>query len=1330
MLSKQPMVLDYPCFCALFIARGLETLPSHLLAIVPVADPGKSSTDTVCLRSEPKTVYESDILDSTDTACRPCESGPAYASNLSSTTDIPVETESACGSDFRFPAEISFDSGSAKGPDIPYSTEISLTRHESYNSESFSGRSQIRDQSTCSQFATSINGNPTGPFQSHSDDAQATWKQSHVSGVGDHGDHNGSISAWGHQPTCDKVMVSEYIPCGARSRPSSSFSMQHHSCSRLMAKTNGSDPASTSIQITNQPTCSQVAASSDGTPFESCIDDHGQSSPSCSCSMRHHDCFRLMANNNSSDPSSCSRQITIQHTCGQVAASINNIHAGPVESPVDDAKASFTQSYTRIALAQIHNDSTSVCKSESTYGTVCGSTTRLDPSQLVCDAVTHNGTDHDALDANDVDEISESRSDGVEDLLVGASLSADHEQCSPGFGFVFDTSCAGLLLASVYGLLCLYCCMAIAHSLLCLHCCMVNVHSLLCLYCCMVTANSLLQWYCCPKKLEKRPIYLRRRCELEALDAKLKLSCVSTRLRHCVALAKIRKRFRAWRIDTKNEKYDRIGHVVGVAFLLIVMFQPVAEGSVALSLTSSSTNMTHHHNDADLVNVSNVHTDMNQLAAINDLDLKEFIGSLVTGFQSELRELKMENAEIRKENTEMKGEIAVVQKENVQMRSENADIKEENAKIRKENAEIKTRIDIVETANVEVKREVAEMKMKNADIRRENAKMKGEVTELKTLLHETSNNTRTETEMLNAQVLQHSEQLDQCKEEASSFARDMERRRLQTTEHCQGVAMQAMLAACCPVEGGGGHRRELQSDHGCAAFPDTCSALCATVFTEFYESCRESIIANIPTVEQARFDDFYSACTEAAQQAAAALEGASPAMIFHVVVIDQEAEQQAAMVNGGSSPGTLHFGPVDLPHAPAPTPTSGAVAAQEFRVVCTLANLTVCTPQCNSFTYGYLLSMEIDGRGTVMTCNVMDSSYSWQGQASLGGFIGSDARAFLSAILSGASGAFFMHTESMDLGIDTDVLIRPRQHVIVEGHGSQWGRGTITIQDEASLKLIGIELFVTLTIEPGTSALSMRDCEVILPTPLIVPAGSNVTMRVDRTRIGVVRTVETFSSFQLGIAVDGELVMHALDLFWGSNVYVGMWVADAGRLSCEPCGMDMTPLGMYSLYQGYTNQNPRFLSPDSSQWQDLTTMLHTLEGHSGDVSSVAFDPSGGTLASGSSDQTVKLWDVASGECLRTLEGHSDGVWSVAFDPSGGILASGSLTVKLWDVASGECLITLEGHSDGVWSVAFDPSGGTLASGSSDQTVKLWDVASGECLRTLEGHSGDDVSSVA
>jgi len=136
----------------------------------------------------------------------------------------------------------------------------------------------------------------------------------------------------------------------------------------------------------------------------------------------------------------------------------------------------------------------------------------------------------------------------------------------------------------------------------------------------------------------------------------------------------------------------------------------------------------------------------------------------------------------------------------------------------------------------------------------------------------------------------------------------------------------------------------------------------------------------------------------------------------------------------------------------------------------------------------------------------------------------------------------------------------------------------------------------------------------------------------------------------------------------------------------------------------------------------------TLEGHRDRVLSVAFDPQGGTLASGSADATVKLWDARSGNLLRTLEGHDRWVDSVAFNPQGGVLASGS-EVRLWDMRSDKLLRTLEGHGGRVLSVAFDPQGGTLANSKSDHPVKLWDARSGKLLRTLEGHR-DWVYSVA
>ena len=87
---------------------------------------------------------------------------------------------------------------------------------------------------------------------------------------------------------------------------------------------------------------------------------------------------------------------------------------------------------------------------------------------------------------------------------------------------------------------------------------------------------------------------------------------------------------------------------------------------------------------------------------------------------------------------------------------------------------------------------------------------------------------------------------------------------------------------------------------------------------------------------------------------------------------------------------------------------------------------------------------------------------------------------------------------------------------------------------------------------------------------------------------------------------------------------------------------------------------------------------------------LSFSPDGATLASGSYDTTIRIWDVETGEELKTLSGHTDWVNSLAFSPDGKTLASGGWdhTVRLWDLASGNELGTFPPHSSLVRAVAF------------------------------------------
>jgi WD40 repeat protein/serine/threonine protein kinase len=137
------------------------------------------------------------------------------------------------------------------------------------------------------------------------------------------------------------------------------------------------------------------------------------------------------------------------------------------------------------------------------------------------------------------------------------------------------------------------------------------------------------------------------------------------------------------------------------------------------------------------------------------------------------------------------------------------------------------------------------------------------------------------------------------------------------------------------------------------------------------------------------------------------------------------------------------------------------------------------------------------------------------------------------------------------------------------------------------------------------------------------------------------------------------------------------------------------------------------------EWRHLSSQLDgsrsVLRGHEAAVLTAAVSPDGKRLASGSADQTVRLWDTATGTCLAVLRGHGAAIRRVAFSPDGGRLASGADGVRLWDATTGEARGTLGTGKDGVTALAWSRDGRRLASGRTDGKLRVYDVETGREL---------------
>ena len=197
------------------------------------------------------------------------------------------------------------------------------------------------------------------------------------------------------------------------------------------------------------------------------------------------------------------------------------------------------------------------------------------------------------------------------------------------------------------------------------------------------------------------------------------------------------------------------------------------------------------------------------------------------------------------------------------------------------------------------------------------------------------------------------------------------------------------------------------------------------------------------------------------------------------------------------------------------------------------------------------------------------------------------------------------------------------------------------------------------------------------------------------------------------------------------------------------------------------------------------TCVFTLPGHSGPIMAIAISPDGSFVASGSTDRTIKLWQLESGQLLHTFGGRSFGAslrsspghreairalafsadgrtllsggddcllkwwnletrqliaetpehgWSIgaiALSQNGQLVASGGGDglINLWELGNAAPVAQLRKHRDGVTSLLLSPDGKTLISASADRSIRLWDLENDRIIRTLWGHS-DRVSAIA
>ena len=146
-----------------------------------------------------------------------------------------------------------------------------------------------------------------------------------------------------------------------------------------------------------------------------------------------------------------------------------------------------------------------------------------------------------------------------------------------------------------------------------------------------------------------------------------------------------------------------------------------------------------------------------------------------------------------------------------------------------------------------------------------------------------------------------------------------------------------------------------------------------------------------------------------------------------------------------------------------------------------------------------------------------------------------------------------------------------------------------------------------------------------------------------------------------------------------------------------------------------------------TQWPQ--TQTGSLQGHRGAVYALAWSPDGETIASASSDGTIRLWNPAVERMERSIEAHEGSVWGLAWSPDGQTLASAGTdgAVRFWTPGNGTCIREAAGSEGIAFCIAWHPDGNRIVSGHADGTLKLHAINPNTPVAAWPGHTTGGLS---